>query len=315
MKKVLLTICVVLVAVSIWVLFSYLNWRSNKVLQLQADSHVLETRVGPIEYRQWGNSGPIFLFFHGTPGGYDQFRPFAYPGRPELRTLAVSRPGYLRTPIETGEPLEAQAEAYAAMLDALDINEVVVMGVSGGGPAAISFASEYPERTLGLILGQAVSQPIGPGCIDDNVIFLDRVLQNDFFSWIMLSLTQRNPGILVNSLIQNESNRSRILDNSEQAGRFVRLTESVQLPTLRRAGVTNDACNNAEFDLADYNIEVPTLLLHGTEDTNVPYAFVEEFLESVPHADLITIEGGDHYITYTHPEEYYKAIDEFVFRL
>jgi len=315
MKKALITISIVLAASTIGLLFSYFNWRSDKILQLHADSLVLETIAGPVEYRQWGSSGKIFLFFHGTPGGFDQFKPFIYPGRPELRTLAVSRPGYLRTPIETGETLEDQAKAYAAMLDALDIEEVVVMGVSGGGPAAISFASEYPERTLGLVLGQAVSQPIGPGCVDDNVIFLDRVLQNDFFSWLMLKLTERNPRILVNSLIQDESNRSRILNDSTQVDRFIRLTESIQLPTLRQAGVTNDACNNVEFDLAVFDIEVPTLLIHGTQDTNVPYAFAEEFVESVPHANLVTIEGGDHYITYTHSDEYYKAIDEFVSRL
>lgn len=315
MKKILIVTALILSVFTIGLFFNYFNWRSDKILQLQADSLVLETRAGSVEYRQWGYSGPVFLFFHGTPGGFDQFKPFTYPGRPESRTLAVSRPGYLRTPVETGETLEAQAIAYAALLDALGIEKVVVMGVSGGGPAAISFASGHPDRTLGLILGQAVTQPMGPGCVDDNVIFLDRVLQSDFFSWLTLKLTERYPGILINNLIKIESNRSRILNDPSQVERFVGLTDSIQLPTLRRAGVVNDACNNAVFNLASYNIEVPTLVLHGTADTNVPYAYAEELSKSVPNSKLVTIEDGDHYITYTHSEEYYKAIDTFVSQL
>ena len=90
---------------------------------------------------------------HGTPGGYDQS-----PEEATYRMIAPSRPGYLKTPIEVGRTPQEQADAYAALLDALGIDEkVFVMGASGGGPSAYAFAAAYPERTLGLIQLEAMS--------------------------------------------------------------------------------------------------------------------------------------------------------------
>jgi pimeloyl-ACP methyl ester carboxylesterase len=83
-----------------------------------------------MEYVLKGDHGPIMLFLHGAPGGYD-----AAPDAGEnFRLLAPSRPGYLSTPLETGRTPAEQARAYAALLDALEIREpVLVMAPSGGG--------------------------------------------------------------------------------------------------------------------------------------------------------------------------------------
>ena len=45
----------------------------------------------------------------------------------------------------------------AALLDALSIDKVVVMGVSGGGPTTLNFALRHPDRCSGLLTEVAVS--------------------------------------------------------------------------------------------------------------------------------------------------------------
>ena len=99
------------------------------------------------------------LSVHGT-GGYDQRM-----GLEGFRVLAPSRPGYLRTPISAGRTPREQADAYVALLDALSIDQVVVMGLSGGGPSSMAFAAAYPDRALALIALEAVSNslPDDPG--------------------------------------------------------------------------------------------------------------------------------------------------------
>jgi len=42
-----------------------------------------------------------------------------------MRVIAVSRPGYLGTPLADGETPEAQADLYAALLDTLGIARAV----------------------------------------------------------------------------------------------------------------------------------------------------------------------------------------------
>jgi len=157
LKRTLYAFAGLILIVIVVVTYNYYSWRSDKVVDLSSNSLVLDTALGPIEYRQWGYGGPTILFLHGTPGGYDQYYPPPNFDPSSRRVIAVSRPGYLRTPIESGESLVEQADLYAALLDALEINEVIVMGVSGGGPGAITFAATHPERTQALIAGQAVS--------------------------------------------------------------------------------------------------------------------------------------------------------------
>src|SRR5262245_6463836 len=126
----------------------FATWRADYIRRLHATSRVIETQLGPIEYSDVGEGVP-YLSLHGTPGGYDQ----ALAGRnanPEaqagVRTIAVSRPGYLRTPLTSGATFEQQADLFAALLDELKIKRVVVLASSGGGYAGFQFALRHPDR-------------------------------------------------------------------------------------------------------------------------------------------------------------------------
>ena len=75
-----------------------------------------ETKKGPIEYVDRGE-GPTLLVFHDAPGGYDQAMLLGslFPEE-EFHLVAPSRPGYLRTPLTTGQSLAEQADAMAALV-------------------------------------------------------------------------------------------------------------------------------------------------------------------------------------------------------
>ena len=47
--------------------------------------------------------------------------------------------------------------AFKELLDGLNVEKVIVAGISGGGPSSMEFAAAFPERTLGLIALEAVS--------------------------------------------------------------------------------------------------------------------------------------------------------------
>src|SRR6185295_5118190 len=88
-------------------------------------------------------------------GGYDQAltsrnaNPQAQAG---VRTIAVSRPGYLRTPLSSGATFEQQADLFVALLDELKIKRVVVLASSGGGYSGFQFAMRHPDRCIALVM-------------------------------------------------------------------------------------------------------------------------------------------------------------------
>ncbi len=89
--------------------------------QLLAGSLVVETKSGPIEYAIFGEGFPVMIS-HGGAGGYDQGLIIAqtYLDK-DFKAIAVSRFGHLQTPLAKDSSAPAQADAYADLLDALNI--------------------------------------------------------------------------------------------------------------------------------------------------------------------------------------------------
>ncbi len=107
---------------------------------------------GTIEFGQYGQ-GPDLLVCHALYGGFDIGLGIGatYAGD-GYRVLAPSRFGYLGSALPEGASPAVQADAYAALLDALGVKRTVVFGYSAGGVSAVQFALRHPEHTQALIL-------------------------------------------------------------------------------------------------------------------------------------------------------------------
>ena len=128
--------------------------------RILAGSQIADTPCGLIEYAVAGDGDPI-LVAHGAGGGYDEgldlTRELTQRG---FRVVAVSRFGYLRTPIPADASPAAQADAYACLLDTLNISRAAIVGVSAGAPSSMQFALRYPERTSALVLLVPAAYPM-----------------------------------------------------------------------------------------------------------------------------------------------------------
>jgi 2-hydroxy-6-oxonona-2,4-dienedioate hydrolase len=90
-------------------------------LQGADGGRIIETAAGPIEYATYGE-GPPVLLSHELLGGFNHGLVIARAQFGDgLRTIAVSRFAYLGTPLPADPSPAAQADAYAALLDALGI--------------------------------------------------------------------------------------------------------------------------------------------------------------------------------------------------
>lgn len=282
---------------------NYFQWKRKLLHDLESQSTVVDTTLGTIEYAMQG-SGPAVLFAHGTPAGYDQSLAMAHMLKSERFTyIAVSRPGYLRTPLHQRSPA-AQADLYAALLDKVGIQKTVIIGTSGGGPSALQFALRHPERCSGLIMLCGVSQhyierPASAALPPP----LQTIITPLFERFVSFS----NPAIfLLDTLLH-------CIPYPLIPAGFV---PSLSMPQLRASGYANDV---KQFDYIDVypleRITAPTLVLHGSRDTIVPMQHAEFVASRIPHAKLVIDEGGDHRFYVTHRKKIVPIILSFLSQL
>ena len=59
-------------------------------------------------------------------------------------------------------------------------------------------------------------------------------------------------------------------------------------------------------------IKAKTLIVHGTDDNVVPYRYAQEAVELIPNAELVTVQGGGHWISDDFNQVAYPATDAFL---
>ena len=141
-----------------------------------------------MEYSKKGKA-PYVLGIHGTPGTHDGLTGMMdhYLDK-GFGIISPSRPGYSRTPLLSGRTPAEAADCFAALLDVLEVDKVVVFGASGGGPSALQFAARHPNRIHALLLECAVTGSFNHkdyplGCWD-RTLFTSRTLTR-FAIWML----------------------------------------------------------------------------------------------------------------------------------
>jgi pimeloyl-ACP methyl ester carboxylesterase len=216
-----------------------------------------------------------------------------------------------------------QVDAYAALLDSLDIDQVAVLGGSGGAPAAIAFAERHPHRVwaVGHLFGLAGGLPEG----DDDpppppppfLRVINVLFGSDFMRWCMLKATAIAPGKTLLSEdfgFFNNDSRSRVLADPAKIESFLDMLWTA-FTYQRETGLINDISQFAALDQSGAAaIRAPVLFIHGTDDNNAPYDEAFELSKRIEGAEFIAVEGGDHWIAISRPEDFNPQLIAFLTR-
>lgn len=272
--------------------------------QLAEKTTIIQTAKGPIETLIEGE-GPPVLVAHGALGGYDRASVYSFP-EAGFKFICPSRPGYLRTPLEVGKTAEEQADAFAALLDALDIEKAAIIACSAGGPVAIQFCLRYPDRCWALVMGNAINAPLSP------LHGLMHPIAKSLFGWDWLTWFGVNR-IVLYALRPNLGLQTR--GDPEKQEKVIDMLRSMYPTSLRREGFLNDMeqfQHNSCSRLGEVN--VPTIVIHGTADTVVPYQHGVRSAEMIPGAEFVSVQSGTHLCFISHHEQIYPALTGFLHR-
>ena len=287
--------------VSALVWFNYRRDIHRARQRISAGSRIVETPCGPIEYGSVGD-GPPVLVVHGAGGGFDQGLEIANPlVRSGFRVIAMSRFGYLQTPLPVDASPAAQADAHACLLDVLDIQRVAVVGASAGAPSSMQFALRHPERTAALVLLVPAAYPCHieqrpGGAVPTRTsvavkLLFDTALKSDFLFWIA-------PRIARNAMVQAILGTPRsVLKNAsaEERARIAQVLDHIQPLSMRRLGLLNDV--SIVGSLPRYELEriaAPTLILGVADCLYGTYSGARYSAEHIPGARFINYTTGGH---------------------
>ena len=262
-----------------------------------AGDTVVQTRCGLIEYEEAGEGLPV-LVVHGAGGGHDQGMTFARSlVQRGFHVIAVSRFGYLSTPLPPDASAQAQADAHACLLDALAIPKAAIIGVSAGRPSSMQFAIRHPDRCAALVLlvPLAWRPPDAQGSatlrstLQQDI--LSRVVGSNFVFWSAMNLAR----VRAMSLVLATPVEVIETASAAERERAEAMLEQILPISDRTAGLRNDARVATALDRYDLeSIHAPTLVISLRDDLYGTFAGAEYSARNIRGARFVGYERGGH---------------------
>lgn len=238
------------------------------------------------------------LSVHGSGGGFDQGMAFAAPLATQgVRVIAMSRFGYLRTPMPADHSAEAQADAFVCLLDSLGIQRAAILGGSAGAPSALQMAIRHPDRVTALILlvplaykppTLAPSAEAMPAWLEDAMM---RVVGSDFQFWAAKHLAR---DALIETVLATPA--ELVASTSEaETSRINAMLDDILPVSERAAGLRSDTAAGkllapSRLDL----VKAPTLVISAKDDGYGTYASAQYTAAGIKGARFLGFDTGGH---------------------
>jgi len=260
-----------------------------------------------IYYEDHGNGQPVVLI-HGYPLNSDSWE----RQEPELlsagyRVIRYDRRGFGKSSRPSiGFDYETFAADLNALMEQLALEDAVLVGFSMGTGEVTRYLGKYGSaRVRKAVLFGAIPPFLLK--TDDNPEGVD----GQVFEGIQAAI-RKDRYAYFKDFLDNFYNVDKLAPDriSEQAWQASFNVAAGSSPHATYACV-GTWLTDFRADLP--RIDVPVLVVHGTEDRILPFEATAKRLPGlVANLKLVPVEGGPHNIGWTHPEESNKALLEFL---
>jgi pimeloyl-ACP methyl ester carboxylesterase len=263
-----------------------------------------------IAWAEYGDpAGAPLVLLHGTPGSRLQFRSMHEPAAAaRVRLVCPERPGFgLSDPVPGGATLRGYANDLGQLLDHLGLSTVTLGGASGGGGFAVAVALAHPESIRRLLLvSAAVPAPrsalSGMSTAVRAILWLAR-----HAPWLAGRLLAAQVSVDLDSRVARWGRRAmppsdrRLFDDPQWRARLQEdFREGLRQGAQAAVGdLVAGQRGIADVQVADLTVD--TVLVHGSDDVNVPIGLARWVRSQVPTARLIELSGAGHLSAFEQP--------------
>ncbi len=257
-------------------------------------------RAGHIELAvvDRGRGMPLVLV-HGFPLDHTMWEPQIARFSAGYRVIAPDLRGFGHSPA-TDAPvsMETMADDVAALLDALEVRQPVVLcGLSMGGYVAFQFARKYGQRLRGLVLCNTRAAADSAEAVAQRRRMAEHVLASgtEYLTEIMLpkvfaeATFRDNPAVI--------DHQRRAMARAPVAGIVAALDGLARRPDVH--------------DLLP-SIRVPTLVVAGQLDAISPPEEMRAFAGKIPGAKFVVLPGCAHMTPLESPQAFNAELARFL---
>jgi non-heme chloroperoxidase len=260
-----------------------------------------------IYYKDWGN-GPVVMFSHGWPLNADawdgQMLFFAQNG---FRAIAHDRRGHGRSSQpSSGNDMDHYADDLAALIEALNLNDVILIGHSTGGGEVTRYIGRHgTKKVIAAVLIAAV-----PPLMIKSAANPDG-LPPELFDQLRASLA-KDPSQFYKDFAIGFYGANRPDAKVSQG-----MLDQFWLWSMQ-SGLLNAYECSKSFSQTDFTedlkkFDVPTLVMHGEDDQVVPIKnSAKKSARLIKGASEIYYPGRPHGLTATHQDEVNADLLKFV---
>jgi pimeloyl-ACP methyl ester carboxylesterase len=259
-----------------------------------------------IGFAEFGNpQGRAVFWLHGTPGARRQIPVEAriYAERENIRLIGIDRPGIgSSTPYQYPNVL-AFAEDLRTIADVLGIDEMAVIGLSGGGPYALACGAAMPDRVVVAGVLGGVAPTVGPDAISGGLMSLGSAMA-PFMPFIGLPLRLAAVGLI--QLIRPLGSRAVDMYGRVSPEGDRRLLARPEFKAMFLDDLLNGSRKQMAAPFADVvvfardwgfrlnDVKVPVRWWHGDHDHIVPFAHGQHVVSKLSDAELYHLPGESH---------------------
>lgn len=273
------------------------------------DSRFIEVNGLEVHYKMAGQGEPVMILLHGFLASTYSWREVFLPLAERGMVIAFDRPafGLTERPLswEGSNPYapEAQTDLVIGLMDALGIEQAILVGNSAGGSVSALTALRYPERVQALVLVDAAIYQGGGS--------------PDWVKPLLATPQVRRLGLLFLGNLPSWGKEFGLSAWHDPAGFTEEIWEGYSKP-LQVEGwdraLWELTLANRETGLQDRLAEIrqPTLVITGDDDRIVPTEQSIRLAGELPDARLVVIPACGHVPQEECPIAFLEAIGGFL---
>lgn len=246
-----------------------------------------------IHYEERG-SGPVFVYCHGLGGSGEGFERDDMDWYAQhFRTISWDNRGLGRSSAAAKYSLPRYAADLAGLLDHLEVERAIVMGVSWGGVLVQRFALDYPERCSAIVLDSTSSEV--------NVAASENWYARGELARLGPEAVRREyaPAFAGHTTVSSEQAPQRTVD-PQHLDSYV--AQSRATAALREHPLTPEL----------HRISCPALVVGGGADAVAGAGGSVIISRQIPNARLEVVQDAGHAVYRQAPERFRELLLEFV---